>query len=196
MTWQCRIIPLVAVQTLVSEREYIERYADSPLRLEFVNGELLPKREDGMTKRAHFDIADDLTYAFRVYRTEHGGHSGATPTTNVSFGTDRIYRLPDIAYWAPGTPVGDDIFLPPTVAVEIVSPDQSVPALREKCRAYIERGVEVCWLIDPAGRWVEVFDRERDAVRLRPGAFLECPQMPGFRYPIAELWRTADRPRP
>ena len=58
-SWPCR---------RSSAREYIERYADSPLRLEFVNGELLPKREDGTTRRAHFDIADDLTYALRVYR--------------------------------------------------------------------------------------------------------------------------------
>jgi Uma2 family endonuclease len=60
-------------------------------------------------------------------------------------------------------------------------------AARRKCRLYRDRGVEVCWLIDPATRTVEAFDRDHDGLALASGV-LESPSLPGFSLPLASLW--------
>lgn len=65
--------------------------------------------------------------------------------------------------------------------------------LRRKCRAFQANGVECCWLIDPYGRYVELFDAEHDGVRLPGDAALETAGMPGFSVTQAELWAALDR---
>jgi Uma2 family endonuclease len=175
----------------MSEDEYLESLANSK-RFEFCNGVVTAKRGPYMTKKRHVIIAEELAFALRSFRTQAGGFSGQTPTTNLSEGVDRLYRMPDVAYWAAGRPVGDGIFQPPTLAIEIVSADQSVPALREKCGAYRAHGVSVCWLIDPEERWVEAWDAARSAVRLPDAGVLEAPELPGFSLPLATLWSAID----
>lgn len=173
----------------MSEQEYLDTLADSH-RWEFCNGVVTAKREEFMTRRDHVTIAEEFSAALRAYRIAHGGFSGQTPTTNLSAGPDRVYRLPDLGYWSPERVVGDEIFLPPTLAIELVSKDQSVPELRKKCRAYLEHGVDECWLVDPQRRTVEVFDAERDGVHVPADGALESPRLPGFRMLLAGLFGT------
>ena len=80
----------------------------------------------------------------------------------------------------------------PTVAIEIVSPDQSVSDLRRKCVFYRERGVDVCWLVEPEARWVEVWDASRDGLRLAAGEALSAVELPGFDLAVETLWRALD----
>lgn len=61
-------------------------------------------------------------------------------------------------------------------------------ALRDKCREYRSRGVDVCWLIDPARKTVEVFEEGREGVELEGGATLASEKVPDFSMPVAELW--------
>jgi len=100
--------------------------------------------------------------------------------------------MPHLGYWAPDRVVGESVFLPPTLAIESVSEDQSVPALRDKCRAYRERGVPVCWLIDPGKRTAEVFDDGRDAELLPADGALESPHLPGFSLALRDLFGALD----
>ncbi len=170
---------LVANGLEMGEDEYLETLAHSG-RFEFTNGVVTAKRGPYMTQKYHVIVAEEVGAAFRDYRKAAGGFSGQTPTTDLSVGSDRMYRLPDIAYWRPDAPVGDSIFHPPTAGVEVVSPDQSVPDLRRKCRLYLSRGVGVVWLIHPTQRWVEVFDAAHDGTRVPSGAAMQSPLMPGF----------------
>jgi Uma2 family endonuclease len=48
----------------------------------------------------------------------------------------------------------DDFLEPPDVAIEILSPDQSVRSLRDRCRWYVEHGVSLALLVDPIDRSV------------------------------------------
>lgn len=179
----------------MGEDEYRETLANSR-RFEYANGFVTAKRGAEMTQKAHWIAADELTEAFRSYRRSVGGLSGQTPTTNFSEGTDRVYRLPDLAYWAAGREVGSGIANPPTAGIEIVSPDQSIGELRAKCQFYRERGVAVCWLVHPGQRWVEVWDSTRVAQRLAAGAELESDSLPGFSYSVAALWAAVDAAQP
>ena len=178
----------------MDESEYRETLANSN-RFEFTNGVVTAKRGPDMTQKKHWIVAEEFTVAFHLYRRSYGGISAQIPTTDFSSGGDRLYRLPDVAYWAPGRTVGDSIAHPPTAAIEIVSPDQSVPDLREKCRFFRRHGVDVCWLVDPQSRWVEVWDSSRDGSRLGPGDELASIALPGFALPARSLWAAIDAAR-
>ncbi len=101
------------------------------------------------------------------------------------------YRLPDNAYWVAGRDSGSDST--PSVAIEVRSKDQSIRGLRDKCRAFRRNGVDVCWLIDPHARTVEVFEGDRDAEQLAADGTLETVIMPGFSLPLADLFAVLDR---
>lgn len=175
----------------MTEDEYLETLAHGR-RFEFTNGVVTAKRGPYMTQKRHVAIAEEISAAFREYRQANGGFGGQTPTTNLSQGRDRVYRLPDLAYWAPGRRVGDSIFDPPSAGIEIICPDQSVSDLRAKCRFYRSRGVDVCWLVHPDQRWAEVWDVRNDGSRIPEGGALESDSLPGFRLELARLWAAID----
>jgi Uma2 family endonuclease len=59
--------------------------------------------------------------------------------------------------------VADDFREPPDIAVEIVSPEQSVNGLVRRCLWYVAHGVRVALLVDPADESVLAFRPDRQA---------------------------------
>jgi Uma2 family endonuclease len=173
----------------VTEDDYLATMTGEKPALEFINGEVYAKP---LVKRSHLLIVDEVLAALREYRRRVGGLSGPEGTVDLSRGGDRRYRVPDAAYWAPDRQGSDPVFGPPTVAVEVRSQGQTIQELRAKCREYRERGVEVCWLIDPDARVVEAFDGERDAALIATAGALESPALPGFRLTLEILWQALD----
>lgn len=107
---------------------------------------------------------------------------------------DPRYLVPDILYYAPGKDVGGRRrrALPPTLAIEVRSPDsQTMDFMREKSRFMRANGVDVCWLIDPASRTVEVFEDGANGV-LWNGRWLASVHVPGFELDLDELWAFLD----
>jgi len=115
---------------------------------------------------------------------EHGGQAGVM--ARAAAGELPNYRLPDVSFWKPGYAGGDDD--PPTLAIEIRSPDQTLAELRRKCRFFRENGVEACWIIDPKSRTTEVFEGGRNGERVGPEGTLTTGCMPGFELPLLELF--------
>lgn len=84
--------------------------------------------------------------------------------TELRFTLPNRSHVPDVAvYLWDRVPVDDtgrvvDIApQPPDVAIEIVSPDQSVTALIRKCLWYVENGVKAALLVDPMDSTVLLF---------------------------------------
>lgn len=175
------------VRVRVSEEEYLATMTGEKPSLEFVNGEVFQKP---MTKKDHQDVSKRIVALMYELERRKLGYFAWETTTNLSEGADRRYRVPDIAFWASGRVVAqpDNVYLPPTLAVEIRSEGQSMRSLRDKCREYRSRGIEVCWLIDPIQRSVEVFEEGREGVEIEAGAVLASEKIPGFSMPIADLW--------
>jgi Uma2 family endonuclease len=172
----------------MSLEEFLARADEKPY-LEYVDGEVFEKP---LPKRKHWMLMDEIAGALRDYRRMHGGRSGSEAHLNLSRGQRRIYRVPDVAYWVPDKPLGDDeISLPSTLAVEIRSPGQTLGALREKCRFMREHGVDVCWLVIPETRTVEVFEGGIE-VTLSGDAVLTSPHLPGFVLPLQDLFAVLD----
>jgi Uma2 family endonuclease len=177
------------VKVRVSEEEYLATMTGEKPSLEFVNGEVFQKP---MTKESHLLVVDEVLAALRAYRQRTGGMSGPEGTVNLSLGPDRRYRVPDAAYWGPDRPRTGGVFVPPTAAIEVRSEGQSMAELRDKCREYLARGVDVCWLIDPDAQVVEAFEGDADGAPLPPDGVLVSAHLPGFELPVSELWASLD----
>lgn len=77
----------------------------------------------------------------------------------------------------------------PTLAVEILSPSDTVEEIHAKTQLYLEAGVPLVWIIDPYDRTVQVY---------RPGQPPELfnerqqltgePELPGFAVTVGELF--------
>jgi Uma2 family endonuclease len=178
---------------VVARQLTVEEYLalpEEPPYCEYVNGEVLQK---AMPNRAHMELVSELSVIFAPYRKQHGGIAG--PEGRARFDSPRgaEYRLPDFSYWAKSKPKGtESMLLPPTLAVEVRSPGESMAGQRDKCRYFREFGVDVCWLIDPETRRIEVFEDVRDAEALPPSALLTSRYLPGFALAPADLFAILD----
>jgi Uma2 family endonuclease len=59
-----------------------------------------------------------------------------------------LYLIPDVAVFYPDEP-GEVPDFPPLVAIEILSPDDRLSAVRDKLEEYRAWGVAHVWLVDP-----------------------------------------------
>jgi Uma2 family endonuclease len=79
---------------------------------------------------------------------------------------------------------------PPDIAVEIVSPDQSVTSLIRKCLWYVEHGVSVSLLVDPGDESVLLFRAAGAPRALRNEDQLVVEDvLPGFAVSVAEVFK-------
>jgi Uma2 family endonuclease len=168
----------------------IEEYLALPERkpyLEYDDGEVVQKMAADFF---HSAVAERLLDALKAYRRYAGGWSG--PETRVELRRDGHpvrYYVPDVAYWAQGRPIrGPRAMHRPTLAVEILSPDESRIQQRRKCRIYRAHGVDVAWFVDPWHQVVEVFEGERDGDTLNDNESLTSPALSGFSMRVEELF--------
>lgn len=173
----------------LSVREYLAM-AEEPPYSEYVFGEVVQKMAP---QKKHVSLIEEFSHFLGGYRRQVGGVSGAEQ--RVKFETERgvEFRLPEYAYWSPAKPQGpDETLLPPTLAIEVRSPGESLESQRAKCRYYRRYGVDVAWLIDPESRGVEVFESELDGARLAAEASIQSALLPGFTLSLVELFAALD----
>ncbi len=178
----------MGVKQRISVAEYLALPEEKPY-LEYVNGEVCPKVAPD---RKHSDIAVEIIEALAAYRRTHGGRSGIEGRVGFEDPADTRFLLPDVAYYAPGRPRGERIMLPPTLAVEIRSPGQTMETLRERCRYFRRHGIDVCWIIDPINRRAEVFEGDVDAEPRGIEDTLESEHLPGFYLVLDEIFEAMD----
>ena len=81
----------------------------------------------------------------------------------------------------------------PDLAVEIISPSQSLAQVRRKAEVYLHHGVALVWLLDPEARFAEVW-RPGDAgapqsERIAADGELSGEDiLPGFRLPLSPVF--------
>jgi Uma2 family endonuclease len=84
----------------------------------------------------------------------------------------------------------DDTPWPPDLHVEVISPRQSLKKAREKLKHSTSNGCPLGWLIDPDPERIYNYRPGRRARRKPPDGVLEGkPVLPGFRLPVAEVFR-------
>lgn len=168
----------------MTPEQYLALPEEKPY-LEYVDGMVVQKP---IPTKPHGKLASWISHLFWIWIAEHGGEVGVEARNKT--GDLPNYRLPDVSFWKPGYEGGDDD--PPTLAIEIRSPDQSLAELRTKCRFFRANGVEVCWILDPQSRTAEVFEEERDEERIGVAGSLTAACMPGFELQLTELFAVLD----
>jgi Uma2 family endonuclease len=111
-------------------------------------------------------------------------------------------RRPDVAFvayerWPEAeVPEGDPWEVVPNLAVEVVSPSNTIQDMVDKIDEYFEAGVSLVWLILPKQRRVYVYESPLQlSVLSAEGEFDGGDVLSGFRLKVAALFEPLTRPQ-
>jgi Uma2 family endonuclease len=158
--------------------------------LEYLDGRVTQKVSP---QGKHGTLEGELTALFNGYakprrlaraipelRTSYGGGS---PVPDIA-----VYRWDRIPVDPDGT-VANVFREPPDIAIEIVSPEQSVSKLVEKCEWYVRHGVAIVLLVQPYGEWVRLFRPDAEPQVRRGGDRIDLDVvLPGFELTVEGLF--------
>jgi Uma2 family endonuclease len=164
---------------------------------EVVSGELVMSPKNNWY---HGRICTRLSAALLSFASEH--RLGAVLDSSTGYWMhNRNCRAPDISFVpksrlaALGFKPKDRRFFPdaPDLAVEILSPNDTRAEIDERLRDFFSSGTQLAWIINAEGESVEICRSLTQRKLLGSGAFLEGEDvLPGFRYPIANLFKEWD----
>ena len=123
-----------------------------------------------------------IAYAFPELRTTYPGARRSFVPDVAVYRWDRIPRTPD-------GEVANRFNEPPDIAIEIVSPEQSVTSLVRKCVWFVQHGVWAAILVDPDDRTVMLFRGGKEPLALRGGDVIDLTEIvPDFRVTVDEVF--------
>jgi Uma2 family endonuclease len=170
--------------------EEFERLPDDGWRLELVRGEVVREPPTGFE---HGDIAFGIGLLLRTFVDENAlGKVVGTETGFVLSDEPPTVRAPDVAFVREDR-LGFDPrrFAPlaPDLAVEILSPSNTMSEIHEKVLDYVAAGTSLVWVVDPRSHTVTVY-RSRDAIRMLTAddELDGADVLPGFRCKVSALF--------
>ncbi|MGO9339633.1 MAG: Uma2 family endonuclease [Terracidiphilus sp.] len=131
-------------EELWTVQQYL-RTSWSPDR-ELVNGRI---EERNLGEKEHSLIQRYLTFLFMLRREEWGVEVFPELRTQTAASN---FRVPDVLVVRVGERFERYITRPPLIAIEIMSPEDRLTAMKEKAAEYRRFGVENIWIIDPEPR--------------------------------------------
>ncbi len=169
-------------EELWTVREYL-RTSWSPDR-EFVDGRI-EERNSG--EKEHSIIQGYLTFLFNLKREEWGVR--VFPELRTQTQTMR-FRVPDVLVVRAGEKFDRYVSKPSLIAIEILSPEDSLRAMQAKAAEYTSFGIEHVWIIDPEPRIAYRYTEAR-LEEVRSGE-LVVPDTP-IRVVLSEMFAELDR---
>ncbi len=123
--------------------------------MEAVLSEYEIERGKPLPSRNHALVQSSMIVAFMHYAEEY------SILPEFSLELDGNPFVPDISVYRRlrADPLRDEIkgMEPPLMAVEILSPTQPLDDLVQKASAYLEAGVQSCWLVQPSLQTITLF---------------------------------------
>jgi Uma2 family endonuclease len=122
--------------------------------------------------------------------------------SSVSLTNPGSFERPDISFVRRGRLPGDVppkgwVKIPPDLAVEVVSPNDSSDQLEEKLADYEKVGIPLIWVVSLTSRTVMVYRADGSVSRLREDDELSGEDVvPGFRCPIREILPPREQAEP
>lgn len=122
-----------------------------------------PDREyvDGQVVERNLGEYEHSRLQLRIGAVLYGQESGAKMKTlcerRVLVGKSR-YRIPDLCVVSASQSRDQVASAPPSICIEILSPDDRAGDLLEKVHGYLANGVMEVWVVDPQARRAQMFD--------------------------------------
>jgi len=135
---------LPTTERLWTVREYLSS-SWSPDR-EYIDGRI---EERNVGEKEHSILQRYLTVLFYLKRDEWGVEVYPELRTQVGV---RNFRIPDLLVVRAGESFDRYLTQPPLIAIEILSPEDSLRRMEEKAGEYRAFGIEEIWILDPAAR--------------------------------------------
>ena len=161
---------------------------------EVVNGELVMSPKKNFQ---HENIFDRLYPAISAFNRQH--KLGAVRGSSAGYWmNNRNCRAPDISFIPKARLQALDFspnsrrFFPgaPDLAIEILSPGNSRSEMDARIQDFFSSGTQLVWIINPDTESVEVCHSVIRRALIGPGGFLDGENLlPGFRFPIADLFK-------
>lgn len=169
-------------EELWTVREYLHS-SWSPDR-ELVDGRI---EERNVGEKDHSIIQRYLTVLFAIKRGDWNVEVYPELRTQTKL---RNFRVPDVLVVREGEDFDRYVTNPPLIAIEILSPEDSIRAMQGKAAEYRDFGVENIWLIDPGPRIAYRYT-DTGLEEVRTGE-LAVPDTP-IRVVLSELFAELDR---
>jgi Uma2 family endonuclease len=173
---------LPSADELWTVREYLAT-SWSPDR-EFVDGRI---EERNLGEKEHSIIQRFLTVLFALKRAEWGVEVFPELRTQIAATN---FRVPDVLVVRAGESFERYLTRPPLIAIEILSPEDSLRAMQEKAAQYRRFGIENIWIIDPEPRLAYRYT-SAGLEEVHSGE-LAVPETP-IRIELSELFGELDR---
>ncbi|MFQ5730825.1 MAG: Uma2 family endonuclease [Planctomycetaceae bacterium] len=166
-------------------------------RYELVDGQLVEIDMGGESSWVGGRIFKSLA----LYEGEHGGWAFPGDTSYQCFAfAPEMVRRPDASFVCAGRfedgeiPKGH-IPIPPDLAVEVVSPNDIYTRVEDKVEEYLQAGVRLVWVLNPANRTVRIFRESIEgSTQAGPDDDLSGGDvLPGFRCGIAGLFSGSEQ---
>jgi Uma2 family endonuclease len=169
--------------------EFLQLPEEKPY-LEYIDGRIEAKVSP---KRKHVKIQRNLVNSLNAF-AQPRQLGEAFSELRCTFSGRSI--IPDVLYQHAGHieldamgEQADDVFVPPDLHVEVLSPDQSLRKATRNLLFSIDHGCRLGWLIHPGKRTVTVFrpDQEPQSLGL-DGTLNGADVLPGYELAVAELF--------
>ena len=170
----------------------LEKMPKEKGRFELAKGELIKMPPAGYVDG---EIAANILLLIGNYIKKHGLGKVFAAETGFFLSQDPdTVRAPDVAFVTPeharqqerrqGFFVG-----PPDLAVEVVSPSESVEEVQAKLLDYLLAGTQMVWIVYPLTRTITVYHSLDQSQVLTQNDTLEGGAvLPGFSIPVAEIF--------
>ena len=179
---------MTATQTITDEQ--LQARAGELGRCELIRGEITDMTPPG---GSHGLITMEIAFAVRAWAQTHGGNVYAAETGFVLERNPDTVRAPDVAYISAQrldearTP--KYIPIPPDFVAEVLSPSDKADAVDQKVQWWLDHGVKLVWVADPANRSVTSYRPDGRAHLYRHDDVLSGEDvMPGLSVPIREIF--------
>ena len=191
------MIALTETSKKIWTEEELQSLPDDGFIHEVVNGELVMSPKNNFQ---HERICSRLLYALETFNRQH--RLGVVLGSGAGFWMfNRNCRAPDVSFIPKArlqrlqfSPTAKKFFPgAPDLAVEILSPNNSRAEIDEWLRDFFGSGTQIAWIINPDTESAEVCLSLTQRRLVGPGGELGGEHLlPGFRYPIDDLFKEWD----
>jgi Uma2 family endonuclease len=176
----------MATTTLVTVQEFLQMPEPEGQKLELIGGEVVSM---GRGKIPHEVVKKNLNKLLVVWLAQNP-IAELFPETMYQL-DEYTSLIPDLGVVFPGRPSpGSDGWIQdaPELAIEVVSPSETVVRLEKKIDLYLAHKSRSVWVVFPEQRAVRIFSVNGQSRKFEQNQTLEDPVLPGFSTPVSAIF--------